>query len=81
MNILESVARYCNWANTVDMQSQTKVLKTKVTRPSPGAKLKRDKARNALRDTRIGLEIAVLQIGKLLDEFGMVKTDGEVIVP
>lgn len=32
---------------------------------------------NALRDSRIGLEIVVLQIAKFLEELGMVKTDKE----
>ena len=59
------------------MHLPSKNPKSKRTPIIPGAKLKRDKARNALRDSRIGLEIVVLQIAKLLDEFAMAKTDIE----
>ena len=60
------------------MQSKPTISKNKPTyRVNPGAKLKRDKARNALRDSQIGLDIMVVQLGKFLDEFAMVKTDRE----
>ena len=59
------------------MQSQSKIVRAKVVRPGPGVKLKRYKARSAIRESQIGLEIVVLQIGKFLDEFVVAKTDGE----
>ena len=59
------------------MSSQSKIQKARGPKSNAGAKLKRDKARNALRDSQIGLEIVVLQIGKFLDEYAMVKSDKE----
>ena len=57
--------------------SNTKQAIKKLQSSSSIQKIRRDKAKNALIETKVSLEIASREISKFIDEFQIAKTDQE----
>ena len=59
--------------------SNTKQAIKKLQSSSSIQKIRRDKAKNALIETKVSLEIASREISKFIDEFQIAKSDDEKV--